>query len=115
MYDDVTLDDVTKGEGVPEERSQGSFFLNRKHKKAHLIPKELNHHLIKKRTMTSGAVSINCWKVCLRREHEEGSEEGSGRWLSRRTSGYFTTRTEGRCTVQQKAVVQRPLVCSWGC
>ena len=28
---------------------------------------------------------------------------------------YFTTRTEGRCTVQQKAVVQRPLVYSWGC
>jgi hypothetical protein len=37
-------------------------------------------------------------------------EEGSGRCLSRRTSGLLTTRTEGRCTVQQKAVVQRPLV-----
>ena len=30
------------------------------------------------------------------------------------TSGRFTTRTEDLCTVQQKAIVQCPLVCSWG-
>ena len=30
------------------------------------------------------------------------AEEGSGRWLSRRTSGYYTTRTEGRRTENRK-------------
>ena len=30
------------------------------------------------------------------------------------TSGRFTTRTEDLCTVQQKAIVQCPLVGSWG-
>ena len=30
------------------------------------------------------------------------------------TSGRFTTKSENLCTVQQKAIVQCPLVCSWG-
>jgi len=50
-------------------------------------------------------------------------EEGSGKQgensdvgcLQQGTSGRFTTRTEDLCTVQQKAIVQCPLVCSWGC
>jgi hypothetical protein len=46
-----------------------------------------------KRTVTSGTVTINCWyKACLLRKHR-GSFRG---WLSRWTSGYFTTRIEGR-------------------
>ena len=35
--------------------------------------------------------------------------------LQQGTSGRFTTRTEDLCTVQQKVIVQCPLVCSWGC
>ena len=41
----------------------------------------------------------------------EGRKE---RCLQQGTSGRFTTRTEDLCTVQQKAIVQCPLVCSWG-
>ena len=46
-------------------------------------------------------------------------EEGSGRReksavRKQGTSGRFTTRTEDLCTVQQKAIVQCPLVGSWG-
>ena len=35
--------------------------------------------------------------------------------LQQGTSGRFTTRTEDLCTVQQKVIVQCPVVCSWGC
>ena len=41
-------------------------------------------------------------------------EEKSAVCLQQRTSGRFTTRTEDLCTVQQKAIVQCPLVGSWG-
>jgi hypothetical protein len=41
-----------------------------------------------------------------RKDLERGLQQG--------TSGRFTTRTEDLCTVQQKAIVQCPLVCSWG-
>ena len=41
----------------------------------------------------------------------EGRKE---RCLQQGTSGRFTTRTEDLCTVQQKAIVQCPLVGSWG-
>jgi len=41
-------------------------------------------------------------------------KEEKERCLQQRTSGRFTTRTEDLCTVQQKAIVQCPLVGSWG-
>ena len=48
---------------------------------------------------------------------EEGSgrqEKSSGSPLLQ-TSGRFTTWTKDLCTVQQKAIIQCPLVYSWGC
>ena len=41
-------------------------------------------------------------------------EEKSAVCLQQRTSGRFTTRTEDLGTVQQKAIVQCPLICSGG-
>ena len=45
------------------------------------------------------------------RKARENSDVGC---LQQGTSGRFTTRTEDLCTVQQKAIVQCPLVGSWG-
>jgi len=45
----------------------------------------------------------------------QGRRKVLDRGLQQGTSGRFTTRTEGLCTVQQKAIVQCPLVFSWGC
>jgi hypothetical protein len=50
-----------------------------------------------------------------RRNVLEGKRKDLERGLQQGTSGRFTTRTEDLCTVQQKAIVQCPLVCSWGC
>ena len=71
-----------------------------------------------KRTVTS--VSIVYWKQGVFNNNEGGptkvleGEEKSAVCLQQRTSGRFTTRTEDLCTVQQKAIVQCPLVGSSG-
>jgi hypothetical protein len=49
-----------------------------------------------------------------RRNVLEGRRKDLERGLQQGTSGRFTTRTEDLCTVQQKAIVHCPLVCSWG-
>ena len=63
-------------------------------------------------------MSIVYWKRVFqsqgRRKVLEGRRKDLERGLQQGTSGRFTTRTEDLCTVQQKAIVQCPLVCSWG-
>jgi len=69
-----------------------------------------------KRTVTP--VSIVYWKqgvsIIMRKFGEGSGRKKKERCLQQRTSGRFTTRTEDLCTVQQKAIVQCPLVGSWG-
>jgi hypothetical protein len=69
-----------------------------------------------KRTVTS---RVDCLLETVfqsqgRRNVPEGKRKDLERGLQQGTSGRFTTRTEDLCTVQQKAIVQCPLVCSWG-
>jgi hypothetical protein len=60
-----------------------------------------------------------CNRSCSNKTHTQEcsgrQEERSGTWSATRDFGRFTTRTEDLCTVQQNAIVQCPLVCSWGC
>ena len=69
-----------------------------------------------KRTVTS---RVDCLLETVfqsqgRRNVPEGKRKDLERGLQQGTSGRFTTRTEDLCTVQQKAIVHCPLVCSWG-
>jgi hypothetical protein len=72
-----------------------------------------------KRTVISRVDCLLETGVSISRQDERsGRREKTLTWAVRNkeqgTSGRFTTRTEDLCTVQQKAIVQCPLVCSWG-
>ena len=69
-----------------------------------------------KRTVTS---RVDCLLETVfqsqgRRKILEGRRKALERGLQQGTSGRFTTRTEDLSTVQQKAIVQCPLICSGG-
>ena len=49
-----------------------------------------------KRTVTS-RVDYRLETVFLTKQDSKSKDEGSGRWSTRRTSGRFTTKTEGLC------------------
>jgi hypothetical protein len=59
-------------------------------------------------------IGNGCFNLTAGRKVLEGKRKDLERGLQQGTSGRFTTRTEDLCTVQQKAIVQCPLVGSWG-